>query len=156
MDPKIAILPVLMLLSWVAYMLTILAMFEGEHFLLIFALVSAYWVMPGGLAWAGYSAHLAKRLLPQVDSIVDSQMHEMVQRYGDSLFHRVHRLLMYSPSASSRLLNTRLHKQYDFKQLPARLRLPLRLHFYWLCAVNLSLVSGAAAFKLVQYFELGP
>lgn len=142
------IIPSLTLISWVAFCLWILVVFEGESLLLQYAMISGFWVFPGAFAWMGYSAQLAVRLLPQVDPIVYPTAFGTGRRVHDSFFFRMHRLLMYSASASSLWLNSRLLREFDFSHLPAELQRPLKIHFYWLCALNIFMFSSFAAIKL--------
>lgn len=145
---------ILAALSWTIYALWVLTTFDGKHFLLHYALISGYWLLPGGILLLAYSAFLIYRLLPKVDPIVDPEAHSLLQRHEDLLFHRIHRLLMYSGSASSRWLNGRVQHQYDFSTLPKNLRFPLRAHFLWLCLMNFFMFSGFAAFEVIDLFGL--
>ena len=87
-----------------------------------------------------YAIYFAKKILPQVDKIVDPDLYRYIQSSGmDDLFSKWHRLTFYGHSAASTLANRRLCPNYDFTQLEPALRRKLRVltfNFWIVCCIT--------------------
>jgi hypothetical protein len=108
----------------------------------------------GGIVWIGYTYYLLYRVLHRVDAIVDPETYEHLQRHGDFLAYRLHRLVVYACATPWRWANRRTFKRYDFTQLPRPLRLQLSLHFFGMIAGNFFILTGYLALKLVEHWGM--
>lgn len=148
-------IPIALLLTLVAGYGTYLwfirsLLLESDHWLVSVGMALWGLFMIGGMVKVVYELFMMYRIIPKLDPIVDPSLHEHIQRNGDNLFHRIHRAIFYSSSASWECINRRLMPQYDFSQLPQRKRILLIAEFYSLWTLVFSMLLGVGAFKLAQ------
>ena len=122
-----------------------------KEILIWYGTISGVLFALGIYSWVGYTHYLALRLLHHVDKIVDPGTYEANQRRGDPLLFRWHRLITYTGAAAFRWINRRTLPWFDMRELPAKTRIQLALHYYWLLAGLFFMLTSFAAFRLVEY-----
>lgn len=119
------------------------------------------WLITIGLATFGfalvsipinfaYDFYMMYCVIPHLDPVLEPNRHWYIERYGDDLFHRTHRLIFYSASASWPLLNRRLQPEYDLTQLSSSMRTLLRAAFYSQVALGLSMLVSGVTLKCAE------
>ena len=101
-------------------------------------------------SWMGFGFYLMYVFVPKVDAIVDPNVSAINERWGDSVYSRAHRLLLYGFSASSRWANRRLHPGFDFTTLTHNLKTPLKVFFHWHMLSVLLLAIGYILTVIVE------
>jgi len=156
---KLSLFLVLMALLWAILALVAIdiAFAIGEpHILLAILAVFYPAFLPGAVIWMGFTVYLAYRFLPEVDAAVTPEMEEYRKRRSDPLFNRLHRLFDYELSVISRRFNRRVHPDFDFRQLPRELQIPLRTQGIWMGLSAGALLICLAAQKFAELLGVMP
>jgi hypothetical protein len=95
-------------------------------------------------AWIGLTLYLNYFMLDEVEAIVDPIMHSVRKSHSQERFITGSlEIGRYSMSATWVWANRRFFPDYDFRDLPRELRVPLKAQFVYLMLGNLMLVVGS-------------
>lgn len=135
---------------WIALTSWAFLILPEESLLMKISTAAGFFCLPGGFFWLSYTLYLMNRLIQKVDDIVEPGLAESLMLRGDDWFYKCHRLIIYGLSSISRRLNRRDFAHYDFDHLDKELRIPLRVHQYWMWTSTVAMVIGYVFMELAE------
>jgi hypothetical protein len=105
-------------------------------------------------AWIGLTLYLNYFMLDEVEAIVDPIMHSVRKSHSQERFVTGSlEITRYGGSAVFQWANRQSFPDYDFRDLPRELRVPLKAQFVYLM---LGSALGAVSFAMITIFDLHP
>jgi len=104
--------------------------------------------------WFFYAFYVMYFVVPRADALVNPVLHGINLIEGDMLTLKYHRMCIYGIASGFRWGNNRVYPSYDFRNLPAPLRIHLALQFHFLILSAAGLIIGYLGMVLTDMYPV--